>query len=49
MITTCPNCDSTINEGDGCPECDHDDRGGCTCDHCLMCEDEEEDYDDDDA
>ena len=41
MITTCPNCDSTINEGDGCPECDHDDGGECECAFCLAHEEEQ--------
>lgn len=42
----CPNCDSLMNDGDPCPECDHNSDGDCCCDHCIM---QESDEDDDDA
>jgi hypothetical protein len=39
----CPNCDSTMGRNDPCPECAHvDNDATCTCDHCLMQEDESE-------
>ena len=32
----CPNCQSTMNEGDPCPECDHTDGDPlCDCQHCM--------------
>lgn len=31
----CPNCDSTMNEGDPCPECTHyDGDSDCECQYC---------------
>ncbi len=39
----CPNCGSAMNPGQHCPECDHDDRGCCTCDHCIMLDELEDD------
>lgn len=43
---TCPNCDSQMEEGEPCPECTHDGRGDCTCDHCLMGRADESEDDD---
>lgn len=34
-IITCPNCQSKMNEGDDCPECDHSNDGNeCDCAYC---------------
>lgn len=43
----CPCCGSKMNRGDPCPECDHvDNDATCTCDHCIMQEEEPEPEDD---
>lgn len=34
-IIECPNCGASMNCGDPCPECDHDD-GDCNC-PCACC------------
>lgn len=31
---TCPNCESKMNAGDSCPECNHRDDDSCECQHC---------------
>ena len=32
----CPNCQSLMNAGDPCPECDHaDNEPLCDCEHCM--------------
>ncbi len=38
MYTTCPNCESKMNAGEYCPECDHNDTGDCDCEHCSRVE-----------
>jgi hypothetical protein len=35
MNKPCPNCEAAMDEGDACPECDHDKfRSKCPCAHC---------------
>lgn len=34
-LITCPNCESLMNPGESCPECDHVDSYDCTCDACV--------------
>lgn len=35
-LTCCPNCGATMNRGDTCPECEHDERGDvCECEYCA--------------
>jgi phage terminase large subunit-like protein len=43
----CPNCESMMNEGETCPECEHDDRIDEVC-QCEACLDGDEFADDDD-
>lgn len=32
----CPNCEATMNDGDACPECDHNDAElNCQCQACC--------------
>lgn len=38
---TCPNCGSSMNSGDSCPECSHSDDGyECDCAFCQAHEEE---------
>ena len=32
----CPNCEAAMDEGDSCPECNHNDGDRyCECDWCI--------------
>jgi len=35
-IKACPNCGASMNEGEACPECPHDEASPCC--ECAFCE-----------
>ncbi len=46
----CPNCDATMNPGEPCPECDHDDGDlECECTYCWERNSYEPDLGDNDS
>jgi hypothetical protein len=44
-LIACPACDRGMALGGRCVNCGHEDDGACTCDHCLMAEDDEDSED----
>lgn len=34
-LISCPNCESLMNAGETCPECDHTEHGECICKSCM--------------
>lgn len=39
----CPACGRLMPARKVCANCGHEDDGFCTCDHCLMCEEDSDD------